>query len=327
VFHRWYRIAAWSAVLGLVLALAWRPVGARPHALVASGGVQSDIPLEQLLARYFAATDEYEQAFRNLVAEETKTIEVYRASGEIEKRREIVSELLVYRSTRPGTDATVEYRDVRSVDGKAVKQRGERALKLLMNAARAGSLDKELEAIDRETSKYEFHRNVRGMSIYQRDLPKAWLAAFQVDQVGREQIAGRDVAVIDFRQTTVVPALASSLLLPREFGNPPELVRGRLWLDAETGQPWRIVWELVVRHPASPDPLAIVRRESTYVRSRLGPLVPERIVFDWLMRFSHPKNGPPSFGLSERTTFSYGAFRRFDVATSEEVKPPGTPRP
>ena len=37
-----------------------------------------------------AASEEYMKAFRNLTAEETKIIEVFRASGEIEKRREIV---------------------------------------------------------------------------------------------------------------------------------------------------------------------------------------------------------------------------------------------
>ena len=36
--------------------------------------------------------------FRNLTAEETKVIEVFRATGEVEKRQEVVSDLLVYQS-------------------------------------------------------------------------------------------------------------------------------------------------------------------------------------------------------------------------------------
>ena len=77
-----------------------------------------------------------------------------------------------------------------------------------------------------------------------------------------------------------------------------------------------------MRHPATPDPLAMTHRESTYTPSDFGILVPERIVFDWLLHFSHPKNGRPSFTLSERTTFTYGSFKRFEVATSEKVKLP-----
>jgi hypothetical protein len=41
-----------------------------------------------------------------------------------------------------------------------------------------------------------------------------------------------------------------------------------------------------------------------------------------LLRYSHPKNGQPSFGLSERTTFRYGSFKRFDVKTDEKLKIP-----
>ncbi|MEO8074924.1 MAG: hypothetical protein ABI818_01265 [Acidobacteriota bacterium] len=50
-------------------------------------------------------------------------------------------------------------------------------------------------------------------------------------------------------------------------------------------------------------------------------------MFEWLTRFSHPRNAAPSFALSERATFSYGSFRRFDVATSEDVKAPGALKP
>ena len=37
---------------------------------------------------------------------------------------------------------------------------------------------------------------------------------------------------------------------------------------------------------------------------------------------SHSKNGRRSFALSERTTFSYGSFKRFDVNTDEKIKAP-----
>lgn len=315
-------VAARVGVL-LALALQVQPVDARPQAPVpASAVVQNEIDVDQLVTRFLATAEEYEKTFRNLVAEETKIIEVYQGSGRVEKRRHIVSDLLVYRSSRDESDATVEYRDVRSVDGKAAERRGERALKLLMNAARADSLKKELEAINRETRRHEFDFHLEGFTIVQGG---GWLkrsrGAFRVQWVGREQVAGHDVVVLDYEQTAPIPG-ALSLRLPKEFGKPSALSRGRIWLDAETGQLWRDVWELAVRHPATPDPLVMSHRESTYKPSDLGILVPERIVFDWLVHFSHPKNGRPSFALSERTTFTYGSFKRFEVTTSEKVKLP-----
>jgi hypothetical protein len=125
--------------------------------------------------------------------------------------------------------------------------------------------------------------------------------------------------VLDYRQTAPIPGSASNLHRPKEFGKPPILSRGRLWLDAETQQLWREAWELVVPHPATPEPLVMIRTERTYGPSRFGILVPQRIVFDWMTRFSHSKDGKPSFALAERTTFTYGSFSRFDVATDETI--------
>ena len=303
------RSIAAGVAAGLVVALSLKPADAQPQ-----------VDLEELLTRYHASVEEYQQTFRNLVAEETKVIEVYRASGEVEKRRQILSDLLVYHSFR--TDATTEYRDVRSVDGKVIENRGERALKLLTNASQADSLEKELQAITRETFRYEFDRHLQGGTISQNGVPKQWRKLFHVTWVGRDEIAGHDVVVLDYRQTAPIPGIARSLPVPKEFGKPVILSRGRLWLDAQTGQLWRSVWELVVPHPAIPEPLAMVRAESTYTPSRFGILVPERIVFDWFSHFSYPKKGRPSLSLSERTTFSYGSFRRFDVATDENVQIP-----
>lgn len=43
-------------------------------------------------------------------------------------------------------------------------------------------------------------------------------------------------------------------------------------------------------------------------------------MFEWRQPFARLKNGQPAFGMSERTTFTYGAFKRFDVATEETLK-------
>jgi hypothetical protein len=279
-----------------------------------------------MLARFFETADAYEKAFRNLTAEETKRIEVFKKSGAIDKQRQIVSDLIVYRSARDSSGVTIEYRDVRSVDGKAVERRGARALQLLTNAATAKNVQKELAAIAKETHRYEFNHHVMGLTIHQGNVMamRGRRSSFAIEWVGRDRIAGRDVVVIDYRQTGPVGKDGWNLSLPREFGEPEHVHRGRLWLDAETFQLRRQVFELLVPHPAAPDPILVLRQEAVYAQSRFGILVPERIVLDLRFHFSHPKNTPPSMALSERMTFTYGAFRRFDVATEEQIDVPVT---
>ena len=302
--------------LCLIVALSQRPVDATLQA----------VDVEQLLTRFVATTEEYDKTFRNLVAEETKVLETFEASGHVDKRRQIVSDLLVYRSSRGATDATTEFRDVRSVDGKAVNRRGERAFKLLTDASKKDSLQKELETIKRETRKYEFNFHLQGFTISQP--AGRWLKppheAYQVEVVGREEIAGHEVVVLNYRQTVPRPGWNRPGNLPKELGDVSgSLVRGRLWLDARTGQLWREIWEQGIAHPATSEFLTMFHREASYRPSEFGILIPERIVFDMLTRFGHPKNGPPLFTLTARTTFTYGAFKRFEVATDERVKLPG----
>jgi hypothetical protein len=163
-----------------------------------------------------------------------------------------------------------------------------------------------------------------GITIHQGTVMRGHRDSFAIEWAGRDQIAGRDVVVIDYRQKGPVPRRGYELSLPREFGKPEPVHRGRLWLDAETFQLRRQVWELLEPHPAAPGPMLMLRQETVYAQSRFGILVPERIALDFLFHFSHPKNKPPSVALSERMTFTYGAFRRFDVATEEQIDVPAT---
>jgi len=52
--------------------------------------------IDQWIARYKATGAEYAKVFLNLVAEETKVIETFDSSGRLDKRHEIVADLLVY---------------------------------------------------------------------------------------------------------------------------------------------------------------------------------------------------------------------------------------
>lgn len=302
-----------AAVACVALALAPWLADPRGQAGAPPAGV------EALVARSNAAAEEYMRVFRGLTAEETKIIEVVDERGRVEKRREIVSDLLVYQTAR-GNDAT-EFRDVRVVDGMPLDRRGERALELLKRAARQETIRKELETIDREQRRYEFGRHVRGFAIGQFRFPAGWQQTYDVAMAGRERVDGHDTMVVRHREL-VSGQQGRSLPLPREFGDPPRLWRGQAWHDTETGQVRRTERELTAKHPAVAEPIVLVRSEAHYAESRFGILVPERLLFEWRLRFSHPKGQPPSFSLNERVTFTYGEFRRFEVATSETIETP-----
>jgi hypothetical protein len=289
------------------------------QSLIALLAWQNGIDVESLVTRYITSAEQYQKTLQNLTAPETKTLELFRPSGELDKRREIVSDLVVYRASRDGKDVVTEYRDVRAVDGKLVKGGPERALTLLTRASKAESLEKELEAINRETFRYEFRqRHLRNLAIVQDPIPQRRRTTVRFEWRGREQIAGHAVVVVGYRDTE--PSPTTQLPLPKEFGAPAFFHQGQLWLDADTGQLRRSVHEIVVRHPATSELLVLIHSEITYGPSDFGIFVPQRIVWEWMSHFSHPKNGQPSFALAERATFTYSAFKRFNVATDERIK-------
>ena len=100
--------------------------------------------------------------------------------------------------------------------------------------------------------------------------------------------------------------------------------RGRLWLDAATYQLRRSRFEFAGVHPALPAPIQLVGIESTYVESRFGILVPERIVVEFYENLK--SKAKPVFARAARTTYTYGAFRQFGVTTDETVATPLTRR-
>ena len=72
-----------------------------------------------------------------------------------------------------------------------------------------------------------------------------------------------------------------------------------------------------------PEPLLIIRREATYGESRFGILTPQRLVAEWFDRTGGTKQ-KPILTRAALLTYTYGAFRRFEVATEETIAAPGS---
>ena len=296
----------------IVLALAVAQISAAP----------APADFDALLMRVANAEKEYEKVFRNLVAEETKDEQLFDQSGAIKKQRKIVSDLLVYQSSHDVTERT-EYLDVREVDGKAVGKRSKRVLDLLSKASKASSLPSELQAINSESSRYDLAYTLRGLTIGQ---PGMWFEKdLHVEWAGREQIDGHDVIVIDYRDNRLNRGDFTKQWLEGN-GVTASVMRGRMWVDASTAQLRRDRWQLTGIHPAFQEPITLIRRESVYTESRFGILVPQRVVIEFFEHAKVAKSQPPSFFRANRTTCTYGEFRRFDVATQESIETPKAPR-
>jgi hypothetical protein len=70
------------------------------------------LPLESLLNQAAERTLEYTNVFKDLMAEERQTVELYDASGQLMRQRRLLSDFVVYQSQLKST-LMVEYRHVR----------------------------------------------------------------------------------------------------------------------------------------------------------------------------------------------------------------------
>jgi hypothetical protein len=293
-------------------------------AVAQATGATAPVDFDALVTRVANAAKEYERVFRNLVAEETKDEQLFDQSGAVKKQRKIVSDLLVYESSHDVTERT-EYLDVREVDGKAVGKRGKRVVDVLSKASKASSVESELQAIHRESSRYDLAYTLRGLTISQPSILFEKRGDLHIELVGREPIDGHDVVVLDYRDNMSNRGdFTKGWLLGN--GVTSTVIRGRMWVDPATGQLRRDRWELTGIHPAFQEPVTLIRRESVYTESRFGILVPQRVVIEFFEHAKVAKTQPPSFFRANQTTCTYGEFRRFDVATQESIETPKAPR-
>lgn len=283
--------------------------------------------LKELVRRAGLGTSEYKTRFKDLTAEEEQKIEEYDSQGKLEKQRRIASDLVIYQSQLDPTQM-VEYRDVKSVDGVAIKKREARLVSLLNKSAKADSVKKELDRIYRESRRYDLEHSFYGMTLNQGlPLDEKAREAFQFTLAGREQVNGRDAIALEYQQVSQTPYLTFNLsALPSPLKGAEGFYRGRLWLDAETAQLRREVRELTLRLPSLSHPLVLYRFDLDYADSRFGLLTPRRIVVTLYSRGRTGADKKPELLLGGKVTFEYGAFRRFDVDVPDaSLNPPAKP--
>ncbi len=270
--------------------------------------------VEELIRRARLSVSEYRAKFKDLTADEEQKVEEYDGEGKLKRQRRIVSELVIYQS-QLNASLTAEYRNVRSVDGKAVAKREERLVNLFKRLAKADSVKKELDRVSRENQRYAHRYSMNGLTLNQGELLHESLrASFQFTDASRERVNGREVIVLQYQQVKQDPGLSLEFhSLPSALKGAEPLYRGRLWLDAETAQIWREEREVTLRHSSWNHPLVLWRFEFEYVGSSFGILTPQQIVWSSYDNGRTGADKQPELLLGGKVTFEYSAFRRFDV--------------
>lgn len=271
------------------------------------------IPIAELIKKAGLRRSEYIQAFKDLNAEETQKIEEYDDKG-IKRQREIVSDLIVYQSALDNS-SMFEYRNVRLVDGKVVAGRNNRAEQFFARLAKSKSVKKELERINRESSRYDLNTSVNNQTINQGlPLDEHLIPSFRFTVIGDEKIDGYEVIVIQYRQFSQNPDLSAKFSsLPKKLQGAEPLFQGRLWLDRETLRLRREEREWTINHPSLTSPLTFVKFEFNYANSRFGILTPTQITVSTFNRGRDKADGSPELSLGNKITFEYGVFSRFEV--------------
>lgn len=292
---------------------------------------QETASVEIIIAEASKRSAEYIEAFRNLLAVETKTFEVFDKSGAVKKRRSVISNFIAYQLSKSEGEIA-EYRHVIAVDGRPVERAEARAQDFFDKIVDSGSSAKELERIRKESLRFDDEIQINGLTLYQAiTLQPSVRDSLDMSLDRIETQSGRRVYVVSYIQKAPSPAIRvnqndnvirSPAALDYELGissNKPlnARIRGTFWIDTETFQIWREVRELTVKPDEFVDAVVAERTEFSYQSSEFSVLTPSKIVHT-----SYRIDRKTKASVKDVTaTFEYSKFTKPDVEVKgAEVK-------
>jgi VWFA-related protein len=262
--------------------------------------------------------EHYIQAFGDLTADETRSMEVFDEHGLSSQMRTMRSTLVVYRlRTEPAS--VIEYRDVLSVDGRQIKDHTVRARKVWEGLAKANSPEDEIKRITTDAERYDIGLQETGFTLFE-GLPLRALCAgdFGFRELRREIMDGRRVLVFAYNQIHPCSVGKYHLHLPDPYVTYPLEQAGELALDVETGQ---IIQEErnVYAGNLKKQPPRVAHIVLSYGESSFGIRVPKMIVMETFRPIKNPNMiTTGNFRLYARMVQTYGPFSRFEVSTTEK---------
>jgi hypothetical protein len=276
--------AAWPLLVGLALLLPGRVA---PNAQA--------VTLDTILARATAYVTMFVEKFSNVVSEERYRQAVRRPGQVTADRRELRSDLIVIEDETPF--GWIMFRDVFEVDGKPVRDREQRLLRLLTQPS--PSARAQAARIADESARYNIGPGIRTTNTPELSilfLQASLQPRFTFKLGSRERSMGERVWIVEFREQS-----RPTLVRGEKDADLP--ASGRFWIDADTGQ--------VVQSEINLRPTAARWNVTTTFKldERLGIAVPVemREYYQW-------------WATEVTGTATYGRFRTFDVTTDERVQ-------
>jgi len=299
-------------------------------AILASAAAQTP-SVDEIVSHAGQQAAAYIETFRNLLSQENKTFEIYGKNGDVKKRRSVTSTFIVYPLTKD-EKRIAEFRNVIAVDGKKLNDSDSRAQDFFQKIVRAGSSQKELEQIDKESSRFDQDFAITGMTLFQSPvLAPEMRSFFQFHIDGNERVDGGDSYVVSYEQTKpsgdiVVNSKENDygksyhqyydVDVDREGELNPR-IKGKLWIDAATFQIHKEIRVLTLQPEGASSPITAVTDEFEYQPSQFGILTPKLI--------RHTQYGVKTKSASSQkqvvVSMEYGNFTKPDVEVkSAEVK-------
>ena len=262
-----------------------------------------DVPLAKLLEMAEKSTQKYIESFKNLIAEETKTIEIFKKDQSLDDRRVVKSDFIVYQLQK-GTRVS-EFRTVYEYNGRKISQSDEYTGKFFEKLAKSNNANEEFKKLRKESVRFDGNFIVWGMTL-RKDfllLPQV-REIFDYKIIGQEKFNERNVYVVEYRQkeyssyVLVNPtklegskdgngfqfdSILSEKLLPTN----PRL-NGIMWLDAENGEMWKNKYEVSIQPAILDKPIVTNESYYEYQPSRFGIAVPKVITITSYRTFGAP---------------------------------------
>jgi hypothetical protein len=244
----------------------------------ANGQKLSDSELQKFLTTATEKTSEYSNVFKNLTVEEIKTFETFDNDGKIKSRKKILSDLIIY-EPETGEDKLGEFRNVREVEGKKIKNSEKRTVKLFADLANAKSFEEELKKLNKESSRYDENLSVYGLTLTQYvPLASNIISSFKFEETGRENIEGKEALVVKFQQTSINPDINLNINAAGYFEISHTFYRGTIWLDLKNHRILRLITEVTAESAKFTEPFVTLRQEYNYQPSDFEIYVPRKIV-------------------------------------------------
>ncbi len=268
--------------------------------------------LETVLARAGAYVVEFQRQLSGIVAEEQYVQDVRYPIGAgsrnnplFARHRELKSDLLMVKPV--GGDRWLQFRDVFEVDGRTVRDRNERLMKLFLSPSASSAA--QTDRIMQESSRYnigdlERTVNVPVLALVVLDPERQGRFTFKRSErrdplLDRGRPRPAEAWVIEYQEI-----LKQTMIRTTNGRDLP--ARGRFWIDPATGHV--LSSELIAEDPTIRGTIDV----DYETEPAIGLLVPVRM---W-ERYEIRRNGSRVDGEA-----SYGRYRKFQVKVDEKLAP------